>query len=253
MWEHVRDKWEERTKEKRREKIKKDVEDANYLRALGGGNNDGDGMKNAFDAGKQYVDSALAIMSPLLDKVSPNNNNGNDAMIQMMMKSQENMTMMMVAMMKANTDTLLAVIGGKNNDNSQSEQWEKAMGFMEKVMNVKASLEPKDEDLITRIGTVVMDNMETLMSLFKKPENVREQDTMYQTINSDKKMQEIKKRMHEDKEFAKRLIMHLDKKVGAGMTDKLLNGFMRYERPPETKDAEYEKATASGGEEEKGE
>lgn len=247
QWDAIHEDAEEARQEQWEAKQTKKAEKQNFLKSIHGGG----GAVDPMEAGKKYLEGTMGMLTPLLDKLTANGG-GDNAMIALLMESQrastQATTQLMIEAMRSQSQMMIALLGNNRQQPDQTQTWDKAMNFMGKMFEFQAQLAPKDESFIQKVGNVVADNLSTLMELFSKPQEIREQDTMYKKITEDKRMQAVKSRVQQDKAFALRLITHLDKKVGCGTTDKLLRDFIKYRRPDEAKDQEYEAATNSSPE-----
>lgn len=228
---------------KRQDQIKEDMEEKNALMAYGGGNQGN--QQSAKEAMKDTID----MMTPLLALMKGNSSdsggmNFKEIMMFMMtmQQSSTNQMMNMFGMMsKQNSNLATAMLGNNGGDTDKFfNMAERMLGFQEKVS-------PKEESLIDKIGTFIGNNIEQLGDLLAKPREEREKDTGYQQVKDDWRFKKIKKKMDSNDLFAKRLIKHIDTKVGADTTDKILDGFIKYKRKPE-QEPEKETVPAQGEE-----
>jgi hypothetical protein len=176
------------------------------------------------------------------------NGKGSDmmAICGMMGAMMQSMTGIMVASMQQSQSTLLAVLGGQNKNNDAQS----LLGVFEKMLTIKDGLMPRDKSWVEEVVTALADNIDSIASIFQKPAGEREADPDFREI--DKGLDKTRKRAQADPEFLRALVNHLDKKVGATMSDKILNGFMKVDRagakpPPAPEPAEkpVEKVEAS--------
>jgi hypothetical protein len=206
----------------RKEQIKEDMEERNALMAYGGMTNQ-DPMSNV----KQTVDTIAPLLAIL--KGDNGKSSGDMGMKEMMMfmmtmqqQSQNQMMQMFGMQAKGNSDMMVAMLG-----NRQPDQTDKLFTMAERMFQMKELITPKEEGLIDKIGNFIGSNIDAIGGLLQKPENHPDR----QEVENSWKMKAIKKKMAENKHFAGKLIEHLDKKLGnSEVTDKLLDGFIKYKR-----------------------
>jgi hypothetical protein len=143
----------------------------------------------------------------------------------MMGAMMQSMTQIMVASMQSSNNTLLAVIGGQNKNNDAQS----LLGVFEKMLTIKEGLLPRDKSWVEEVVTALADNIDSIVTLFQKPKEEREADPNFREI--DKGLDRTRKRAQADPEFLRALVNHMDKKVGSVMSDKILNGFIKVQRP----------------------
>lgn len=174
-------------------------------------------------SGREYMKSALEDMKGLMDVfgVGGGMQKGGDmnmgmmfmGMMQMMMKSQEN-----------STNLLIAVMTQKDKGNDLLS----TMGAFKELMTVRDGLLPRDKSWIEEIGSALVDNLPSLAGLFMRGDPP--EDPVHRKFQEG--LSETAEKAQEDPTFAKALVKHLDKKIGARMTDKVLEGFLNIKRPP---------------------
>jgi hypothetical protein len=161
----------------------------------------------------------------------------------MMGAMMQSMTQIMVASMQSSQQTMLAIFAGQNKNNDAQS----LLGVFEKMLTIKDGLLPKDKSWVEEVVTALADNIDSIVTLFQKPAQEREADPAFRDI--DKGLDKTRKRAQADPEFLRALVNHLDKKVGANMSDKILSGFMKVQRPgtaaPAPADKPVEKVEAS--------
>jgi len=155
------------------------------------------------------------------------NGKGGDmlAICGMMGAMMQSMTQIMVASMQSSNNTLLAVLGSQNKNNDAQS----LLGVFEKMLTIKDGLLPRDKSWVEEVVTALADNLDSIAAIFQKPKEEREADPNFREI--DKGLDRTRKRAQADPEFLRALVNHMDKKVGATMSDKILNGFLNVERP----------------------
>lgn len=228
----------------RQDQIKEDMDERNALLAFGG---QGPGnQQTAQEAMKDTINMMTPLLTLMKSGSSDDGGFGIKEMMLFMAQSQQtsnNQMMQMFGMMhKSQSDMMIPLLGNKT-DNS-----DKLFNMAERMLNFKALVSPKEEGLIDKIGNFISNNIDTLGTLLSKPPEQREQDTGYQKVKKDWRMKKIKEKMEGNKEFARRLIDHIDNKVGAENTDKILNGFIKYHRPDEVQEPQTESTSPAGDE-----
>lgn len=213
----------EAKKQKEKEELAEAAHEAELARIRNGGAPAVGSWPDPAKSGREYMKSALEDMKGLMDVFGGGGamQKGGDmnmgmmfmGMMQMMMKSQENTTQLLIAVM-TNKD--------KGNDLLTT------MGAFKELMTVRDGLLPRDKSWIEEIGSAIVDNLPSLAGLFMRgnpPE-----DPVHRKFQEG--LSETAERAQEDPTFAKALVKHLDKKIGARMTDKVLEGFLNIKRPP---------------------
>jgi hypothetical protein len=227
-WELLSKEGDNERRKKREQQIKEEMDEKNALMAYSG--NLGQPQQSPREAMKETLD----MMTPLLSLMKGGDNDGGGMgtekmmMFMMQMQQQSNTQMMnMFAMMnKTQADMSLAMLGNNNNDGGI----DKMFGMAERMIGMKELLSPKEETLIDKVGNFIGNNIDTLGELLSKPKEVMEQDTGYKKVKEDWRFKKIQDKMQSNEMFAKKLIEHLDGKVGNETTDKILDGFIKYKR-----------------------
>jgi hypothetical protein len=177
-------------------------------------------------AGREYMQGILGDIKGLTEAFGLNvagakgGNGGGDSqmgmmflgMMQMMMKQSEN-----------NTNLLIAVLGNNNKKDDTKEMF----GLIREAFSLRDGLMPRDKSWIEEVVGAVADNVGPILGLFARGNP--EDDPMHQKLDAG--LTETRDRAQQDPNFLKSLVKHMDTKVGASMTDKILNGFLHVKRP----------------------
>lgn len=218
--------WKAVHKQGKKDKEAAELEEARHEAELARVRNTGAPIGTFADpakSGREYMKSALGDMRDLMETFGGGamQKGGGDmnmgmmfmGMMQMMMKSQEN-----------STNLLIAVMGNKDKGNDLLT----TMGAFKELMTVRDGLLPRDKSWIEEIGGAIVDNLPSLAGLFMRGNSP--QDPAHQQFSAG--LADTAEKAQEDPTFAKALIKHLDRTVGAKMTDKILDGFIHVKRPP---------------------
>ena len=160
-------------------------------------------------------------------------------MMQMMMKAQEN-----------STQLLIAVLTKNETRNPMAE----TVGLLKEVFAIRDGIMPAEKSWIQDVVGVMAENIGPIMAMFKAP--VPEDTPLYHKM--DKGLSETRDKAQNDPAFLKALVKHMDGKVGANMTDKILDGLLRVNRPdkggaaPAAPSGDGKPATAPGAGQEGG-
>lgn len=242
-WSKIFEEQQDKDEIEKEERLVKKVSKNNIISAMGGTTGT---HVDPYEAGQKYVNNMLGVMAPFMEKMG---GGGSDQMMPMMImmmqqqqKSSENMMQMFMMMNQSQVQMMASMMGNKPKE---GEQFNTHMEMFKSMINLKSVLEPKEESMIQRIGNTIMDNVETLFSVLSKPKEQMEEDGMYKSIVKNKKFQAAKEKAIVSKPFLLKLVKHLDTRVGIDMTDKILNGFVKVDRPEEAKDEAYQEAKAA--------
>lgn len=239
----------ERTRE-RQDQIKEDMAEQNALLAYGAGG------KGGQQTGKEAMKDTMDMMMPFLELIKGGSGKDDGGM------GFKEMMLFMMQMQQANTNSMMNMFGMMSKQNSSlaaammgntGGEADKLFNMAERMLGFQEKISPKEESLIDKIGNFIGNNIEQLGELLAKPREVREKDTGYKKVKDDWRFKKIKKKMETNETFAKRLIRHIDQKLGnSETTDKILEGFIKYNRKPEQAPAQDdENITESDFDEEK--
>lgn len=222
--------WNQLHKDAKVERHKQELEDAKREAELerARGNAPGGPVVGTFQdpnkAGREYMQGVLgdikgiaeAFGLPALGKSGGNSDNNMGlmfmGMMQMMMKQSENTTNM-----------LIALIGNQNKGNDTKEMF----GLIREAFSLRDGLMPRDKSWIEDVVGAISDNIGPIVSLFAR--GAPEDDPTYQKLNEG--LGPTREKAQHDPAFLRGLVNHMDKKVGPGMTDKILKGFLNVKRP----------------------
>lgn len=208
-------------KKRRLDALKQEAEERDILRQFG----------SSAPVEKESLADQIKGIAPLLELIK-----GSPAPVP---TSDTNMFMMMMQMQQqaqqANRDLmgkLLIAVAPKVIDMfmNRSNSEDKVFSMVERFIGMRDALTPKEETLIDKVGGFLGNNLPIIMELLAKPAGEREQSAIYQKVAGDPKTQKIVEKMQGNEDFAKKLINHLDGRLGKDTTDKILDGFLKYRR-----------------------
>jgi hypothetical protein len=135
--------------------------------------------------------------------------------MQMMMKASENSTNMLIAMMNKNGDS--------------GSHMRETLDVLRETLTLRDGLMPKDKNVVEDLVGAVAENADLIFDLFKKPKAEREADPRNREFK--KGMSKTRERVQDDPDFLRGLVLHMDKKCGSDLTDKILEGYLNVNRP----------------------
>lgn len=179
---------------------------------------------NPNQAGREYMQGILGDIKGLTEafgiNVQGGKGNAQDnsmpmmflGMMQMMMKAQEN-----------STNLLITVLSNQNKGGDTREM----LGLFKDMLTIKDGMLPKDKSWIEEVVGAVADNFGSIVGMFAKGNP--EEDPLYQKFDAG--LASTRDRVKGgDTEFLRNMVKHMDSKVGASMTDKILKGFLNVNR-----------------------
>lgn len=218
--------WEAIHKEAVAERKRKEIDDAEHeaavARAKAGGVGTIPGVIDPRAQGKDYLRGMFADLKEFgFDPggMMRGGGGGGDSnmlflgMMGMMMKSQENSMNLLVTLLSAN-----------QNRNPMGEM----VTMMREIFTLKDGLMPAEKSWIQDIAAVLAENIGPIMSMFQRPD-APDSQKLHQKMDTG--LAETRAKAQADPNFAKELVKHMDAKVGAAMTDKILDGLLRVRRP----------------------
>jgi hypothetical protein len=225
-WEEM---YKEAKKKRHKEQLERAKEDAQLERAEAGMIPGGNGYVNPNQAGREYMQGVVGDIKGLFDGLGINfgglakngNGGGGDMNMGMMFLGMMNM------MMKSNENSMNLMITMMNNQNKGNSVTE-TVGLLREVLSVRDGLMPRDKSWIEEVVGALSDNIGPIVGMFAR--GASPDEPLAQKLNEG--LAPTRERAQNDPAFLRGLVKHMDTKLGAKLTDQVLEGFLNVNREP---------------------